>query len=256
MHDSQAEPCNVYRATSLEGTEPHGIVEGIHAGIAAFADLQPHFQDWQSAAKFYANLTSKRFQTSAAATECELCGMQAETRPFQFLFRVFLDRQWGKKVVKGLLMIPILIFALASSIIILPLSSRRSGIRLVLPTFHNVCKHCRSVLRFRASLAYLFGGLLTGLKFILLVAAFFGITGMIAVLVIAISDEEVSWADALLYLLICLSPIPVLLLTHFLGERVQRWLRFPQELRHIATGPFKYIPIKDSRITAPLVLVD
>ena len=258
MPDNQKETWNVYRSDSLGGREPHEIVEGIHAGWAGFADLQMHFQDWQSAAKFYADITSQRFQIDAEAMTCELCGKEEGTRPYQFLFRAFLDRQWGKKVVKGLLMIPFLLFTLISPVIILPLSSRRSGLRLILPTFHNACRHCESALRFRNFLASFFGGFLMIINFILLVAAILGVAGVIIWLIVllVVEDEKLSWTSLVLFFLISLAPLAALLLSSSFGAKAEHWLRFPEQLRHIAAGPFKYIPIKDGQITNPTILCD
>ena len=253
MRDTHKEPWNVYRASAREGHEPHDIVDAIHAGAASFADLKTHFDDWQSAAMFYADCTSGRFQPDPAATECELCGLETETRPLQLLFRALLDQQWGKKALAGILL---LVTASLSPIIILASGAAKKGVRLIFPTFHNVCSHCRRSLRFRGMLSSFLGHILEMIRFILLLASFAGCIAIVIIPAWAISYGNIKWGELLIILLICLSPMVALIGIHFLSAFLDRQIRLPQKIRHIAAGPIKYISIKDEQITVPVILED
>jgi hypothetical protein len=238
------------------GVDLHEMVEDIHVGFANFSDLQMHFDDWESAAKFYATATSQRFPVNKEETTCELCCVSKDTKSHQLLFRVFLDKEWGKKVVKGLWMLPMLLLALASPIIFIPGNSRRSGVRLVFPTFHNLCRPCGRGLKFRFFLATSLGLVITLIKFVLLVASIMGIIGIISIVIMIVFDKGLTWTRGVLAFLICVSPMIILALIHHCWRGLEKYIRFPEKLRRIPTKPFLFIPIKDSQIQEPIILDD
>ena len=238
------------------GVDLHEIVENIHVGFANFSDLQMHFDDWQSAAEFYATATSQRFHAGREQATCELCGLSKKTRSYQLLFRVFMDREWGKKVVKGLWMLPMLLLALASPLIIIPGNARRSGVRLIFPTFHNLCRSCERGLKFRFFLATSLGLVITLIKFVLLVASIVGIIGLISIVIMILFDKGLTWTRGVLTFLICISPMIILALIHHCWNGLEKYIRFPEKIRRIPTKPFVFIPIKDNEIQEPIFLHD
>jgi len=115
VHNTTNRDGDNHRLISDRGVDLHEIVENIHVGFANFSDLKMHFDDWESAAKFYATVTSQQFKANKEQATCELCGVAEDTKSHQLLFRVFLDRVWDREVttVLGVLL------ALALPIIIL-----------------------------------------------------------------------------------------------------------------------------------------